>query len=79
MPPAGSLTAEQLSFFDTNGYLVLEPFSSDADVRALRDRMAELVAGIGGSNTTGSSEHHRMAMDDYYESGENISFFYEGI
>ncbi|CAL4935511.1 unnamed protein product [Urochloa decumbens] len=78
MPPAGSLTAEQLSFFDANGYLVLEPFSSEEDVRALRERMAELVAGIGGSNSTGSCEHHRMEMDDFYfKSGENISFFYE--
>jgi hypothetical protein len=36
----------------------LEPFSSEEDVRALRDRMAELVAGIGGSNSTDSGEHH---------------------
>jgi len=108
MPPAGSLTAEQLSFFDANGepphsltlpatggevihglarlvrsqrrsalteeistytpnlnlvrdlfdrfltgYLVLEPFSGEEDVRALRDRMAELIAGLDDA-----AQHH---------------------
>ncbi|KAG2546513.1 phytanoyl-CoA dioxygenase 1-like [Panicum virgatum] len=74
MPPAGSLTAEQLSFFDANGYLVLEPFSGEEDVRALRDRMAELIAGLDDA-----AQHHRMVLvDDYFSnSAENISFFYE--
>ncbi|PUZ37408.1 hypothetical protein GQ55_9G116900 [Panicum hallii var. hallii] len=77
MPPAGSLTAEQLSFFDANGYLVLEPFSGEEDVRALRDRMAELIAGLDDGGADGT-QHHRMEMDDYYfNSAENISFFYE--
>ncbi|OEL32676.1 hypothetical protein BAE44_0006305 [Dichanthelium oligosanthes] len=57
MPPARSLTAEQFGFFDTNGYLVLKQFSSEEDVWALRDRMAELIAGIGGGNSTGPCEH----------------------
>ncbi|PVH31342.1 hypothetical protein PAHAL_9G119900 [Panicum hallii] len=77
MPPAGSLTAEQLSFFDANGYLVLEPFSGEEDVQALRDRMAELIAGLDDGGADGT-QHHRMEMDDYYfNSAENISFFYE--
>nr|CAB3499022.1 unnamed protein product [Digitaria exilis] len=52
MPPAGSLTADQLSFFETNGYLVMDSFSSAEEVREMRDRMAELVAGFDGANTS---------------------------
>ncbi|KAF8681942.1 hypothetical protein HU200_045395 [Digitaria exilis] len=76
MPLAGSLTAEQLSFFHANGYLVLESFSSDEDVRALRDRMAELVAGSFDLHLKNKFFLlQRMAMDDYFfKSGENISF-----
>ncbi|KAG2546512.1 hypothetical protein PVAP13_9KG030100 [Panicum virgatum] len=74
MPPAGSLSSEQLSFFDANGYLVLESFSGEQDVRALRDRIAELVAG-----SDDGTQHHRVeVVDDYFSnSAENISFFYE--
>ncbi|RLN40471.1 phytanoyl-CoA dioxygenase 1-like isoform X1 [Panicum miliaceum] len=78
MPPAGSLTAEQLNFFDANGYLVLEPFSGEEDVLALRGRMAELIAGLDDGGADGT-QHHRAAMDDYcFKSADNISFFYEG-
>ncbi|KAL6637063.1 hypothetical protein ACP70R_024635 [Stipagrostis hirtigluma subsp. patula] len=79
MPPAGSLTADQLSFFDANGYLVLESFSSAEEVRAMRDRMAELLAGFDGANSSVfSTKDHQHLKDDYFfKSAENISFFFE--
>lgn len=97
MPPAGSLTADQLSFFENNGehvfvaphlpqplclpaaggrlppisklaaealisilrglslvpgYLVLESFSGAEEVQAMRDRMAELVEGFDGADSS---------------------------
>ncbi|KAM0853427.1 hypothetical protein ACQ4PT_051080 [Festuca glaucescens] len=79
MPPAGSLTADQLSFFDANGYLVLESFSSAEEVQAMRDRMSELVEGYDGDNSSVfSTKDHRQLKDDYFfKSAENISFFFE--
>ncbi|GJM96356.1 hypothetical protein PR202_ga13182 [Eleusine coracana subsp. coracana] len=74
------------------GYLVLESFSSEEEVREMRDRMAELVAGFDGANSTVfSTKDHvrhdllffhmtksRQLKDDYFfKSAENISFFFE--
>uniref|UniRef100_A0A0D9VY10 Fe2OG dioxygenase domain-containing protein n=1 Tax=Leersia perrieri TaxID=77586 RepID=A0A0D9VY10_9ORYZ len=79
MPPAGSLTDEQLRFFDTNGYLVLESFSSAEEVKAMRDRMTELVDGFDGASAAiFSTKDHRHAKNDFFfKSAENISFFFE--
>ncbi|GJN23577.1 hypothetical protein PR202_gb11239 [Eleusine coracana subsp. coracana] len=102
MPPAGSLTADQLSFFDTNGQLLHsysvfslclpsngdEFYCSEEEVREMRDRMAELVSGFDGANSTVfSTKDHvrrdllffsRQLKDDYFfKSAENISFFFE--
>ncbi|KAF8681940.1 hypothetical protein HU200_045393 [Digitaria exilis] len=63
MPPAGSLTADQLSFFETNGYLVMDSFSSAEEVREMRDRMAELVAGFDGANTSVFSTKDHVRLD----------------
>nr|ADP02208.1 PhyH domain-containing protein [Triticum aestivum] len=79
MPPAGSLTADQLSFFEKNGYLVLESFSGAEEVQAMRDRMAQLVDGFDGADSSVfSTKDHRQLKDDYFfKSAENISFFFE--
>ncbi|KAF0910212.1 hypothetical protein E2562_001409 [Oryza meyeriana var. granulata] len=79
MPPAGSLTDEQLSFFDTNGYLVLESFSSSEVVKAMRDRMAELVDGFDGASADvfSTKDHRQVKNDFFFKSAENISFFFE--
>ncbi|XP_006651733.1 phytanoyl-CoA dioxygenase 1 [Oryza brachyantha] len=79
MPPAGSLTDEQLRFFDTNGYLVLESFSSAEDVKGMRDRMAELVDGFDGAsaNVFSTKDHRQVKNEFFFKSAENISFFFE--
>ncbi|KAG2657911.1 phytanoyl-CoA dioxygenase 1-like isoform X2 [Panicum virgatum] len=77
-PPPGSLTPDQLCFFDTNGYLVLEQFAGAEEVQAMRDRMGQLVAVFDGASTTVFSGDQKQVMDDYFfKSAENISFFYE--
>ncbi|XP_072971981.1 phytanoyl-CoA dioxygenase 1 [Typha angustifolia] len=75
----GNLSAEQINFFNTNGYLVLESFSSDWEVKEMRDRMVELLEGFdGASSTIFSTKDHRQAKDNYFlNSAENISFFFE--
>ncbi|URE12193.1 Phytanoyl-CoA dioxygenase (PhyH) [Musa troglodytarum] len=75
---AGNLTPEQLDFFNTNGYLVLESFSSPEEVREMRDRMAELLDGFDGSLSSIFSTKNQQHTDDYFfESAEKISFFFE--
>ena len=41
----GSLTREQLAFYDREGYLVLERLLSDADLRPAREAMTRKVGG----------------------------------
>ncbi|KAJ8504277.1 hypothetical protein OPV22_005163 [Ensete ventricosum] len=78
MANAGNLTAEQLDFFDVNGYLILESFSSKQEVRKMRDRMAELLDGFDGSFSSIFSTKNQQHTDDYFfQSAENISFFFE--
>ncbi|RZS11532.1 hypothetical protein BHM03_00042871 [Ensete ventricosum] len=79
MANAGNLTAEQLDFFDVNGYLILESFSSKQEVRKMRDRMAELLDGFDGSfSSIFSTKNQQQHTDDYFfQSAENISFFFE--
>ncbi|RWV98018.1 hypothetical protein GW17_00039157 [Ensete ventricosum] len=81
MANAGNLTAEQLDFFDVNGYLILESFSSKQEVRKMRDRMAELLDGFDGSfSSIFSTKNQQQHTDDYFfQSAENISFFFEGL
>ena len=42
----GSLTREQLAFYDREGYLVLEQLLNDADLRPAREAMARKVEMI---------------------------------
>ncbi|WOK94168.1 phytanoyl-CoA dioxygenase 1 isoform X2 [Canna indica] len=76
---AGNLTADQLAFFNANGYLVLESFSSAEEVKDMRDRMAELLDGFDGSvSSIFSTKNQQQHTDDYFfESAEKISFFFE--
>ncbi|KAJ8477400.1 hypothetical protein OPV22_021127 [Ensete ventricosum] len=76
---AGNLTPDQLDFFNTNGYLVLQSFSSPEEVREMRDRMAELLDGFDGSfSSIFSTKNQQQHTDNYFfESAEKISFFFE--
>ncbi|XP_010916511.1 phytanoyl-CoA dioxygenase isoform X2 [Elaeis guineensis] len=75
----GNLSSDQLNFFNSNGYLVLESFSSPEEVKEMRDRMAELLQGFDSSNTSiFSTINQQKLTDDYFfESAEKISFFFE--
>lgn len=79
MGMVGNLSSDQLNFFYSNGYLVLESFSSPEEVKEMRDRMAELLQGFDSSNTSiFSTINQQKLTDDYFfESAEKISFFFE--
>ncbi|GKA38192.1 hypothetical protein Tco_0730743 [Tanacetum coccineum] len=48
---AGTLTSDQLHFFNSRGYLLIESFSSNEEVDALRKRMNELLHGFDPSSS----------------------------
>ncbi|ONK65421.1 uncharacterized protein A4U43_C07F36920 [Asparagus officinalis] len=76
---AGSLSPDQLEFFNSNGYLVIDSFSSFEEIQEMRDRMDELLKGFDPSKSSVfSTKNQREVTDEYfYESAENVSFFFE--
>lgn len=48
----GNLSSEQLQFFDSNGYLVLESFASQEEIQSMRKRMEELLDEFDCSSDT---------------------------
>lgn len=79
MGVSGSLTPEQLDFFNSNGYLVLESFSSPDEIEAMRKRMEQLLDEFDCSTSViFSTKDHNHAKDKYFfESADKISFFFE--
>ena len=57
---AGTLTLPRCLVL---GYLVMDSFSSEEEVREMRDRMAELVAGFDGANTSVFSTKDHVRLD----------------
>ncbi|XP_047332236.1 phytanoyl-CoA dioxygenase [Impatiens glandulifera] len=80
MAIAGSLSSDQLQFFNSHGYLVLESFASSEEVDCLRKRMEQLLDEFDYSSTASifSTKNQQQSTDDYFfESAEKISFFFE--
>ncbi|KAJ9563993.1 hypothetical protein OSB04_009153 [Centaurea solstitialis] len=76
----GTMTSDQLQFFNSQGYLVIESFSSSEEVDALRKRMDQLLDGFDSSSSASifSTKNQQRTSDEYfYESAEKISFFFE--
>ncbi|XP_073281477.1 phytanoyl-CoA dioxygenase [Primulina huaijiensis] len=77
---AKNLTSDQLQFFDSNGYLVLESFCNPDEIKSLRLRMDYLLDEFDASGKASifSTKNQQKTSDDYfYESVEKISFFFE--
>lgn len=76
----GRPTAEMLSFYQENGFLILENFAGDSACDALKTRIAELVDGFDPESvrSTFSTDDQAHAGDSYFrESGDKIRFFFE--
>uniref|UniRef100_A0A803NIJ6 Phytanoyl-CoA dioxygenase n=1 Tax=Cannabis sativa TaxID=3483 RepID=A0A803NIJ6_CANSA len=76
----GNLTPAQLHSFHSDGYIVMESFASTDEVESLRKRMVELLNQFDYSTTASifSTKNQQKLTDDYFfESAENISFFFE--
>eukprot|EP00250_Pteridium_aquilinum_P014808 c22213_g1_i1 orf=165-1004(+) len=74
-----SLTQEQVAFYESEGYLVIEEFASQDECKQMMCRMEELVCGFDPCQfTVFSSKTRKHDLDDYfYKSANNISFFFE--
>ncbi|KAK6122351.1 hypothetical protein DH2020_043971 [Rehmannia glutinosa] len=76
----GNLNSNQLQFFNSEGYLVLESFTSPDDIKSLRLKMEQLLDQFDCSSRASifSTRNQQQTTDDYFfESAENISFFFE--
>jgi phytanoyl-CoA hydroxylase len=74
------LTAQQLTDYRRDGFLVLEDFVSLEACDALKKRALELVAGfeLQGKASVFSTQEQTRTSDDYFlESGDKIRFFFE--
>ncbi|XP_022998431.1 phytanoyl-CoA dioxygenase [Cucurbita maxima] len=73
------LNSDQLQFYDSQGYLVVESFASPDEIDAMRKRMEQLLDEFDCSTSSVfSSVNQRQLTDDYFfQSAENISFFFE--
>ena len=75
-----SLTDQQLSQYDHNGFLVIENFVSASACDRLRERALELVAEFDPSDYVSifSTREQTRTSDDYFlGSGDKIRFFFE--
>jgi phytanoyl-CoA hydroxylase len=75
-----SLTDQQLSQYERQGFLVLENFVSAESCDRLRVRALELVAEFDPSSAVSifSTREQTRTSDDYFlGSGDNIRFFFE--
>ncbi|XP_009598678.1 phytanoyl-CoA dioxygenase isoform X1 [Nicotiana tomentosiformis] len=76
----GNLSSEQLQFFDSNGYLVLESFANPAEIESLRKRMEQMLDEFDCSSTASifsTKNQQQTTNDHFFESAEKISFFWE--
>ncbi|KAI9082159.1 hypothetical protein K1719_035899 [Acacia pycnantha] len=78
MGVVGNLTPDQLQFFNSQGYLVIESFASSDDIDAMMKRMEQILDEFDCSSTASifSTKNQQKRTDDYfYESVEKVSCF----
>ncbi|KAJ1410745.1 hypothetical protein B484DRAFT_336272 [Ochromonadaceae sp. CCMP2298] len=76
----GFLSPQQIAFYHTNGYLVLEHFWDLPTVDRLKLKIAEIVDAADLSRVTSvfsSQENVRKADDYFLTSGREVRFFWE--
>ncbi|KAF9680966.1 hypothetical protein SADUNF_Sadunf06G0176500 [Salix dunnii] len=75
----GTLSSDQLDSFNSQGYLVIESFASPEDIESMMKRMDKLLDDFDYTTVSVfSTKNQQRVTDDYfYQSAENISFFFE--
>ncbi|KAF8034939.1 hypothetical protein BT93_C1077 [Corymbia citriodora subsp. variegata] len=78
MGAKGYLSPDQLEFFNSQGYLVIESHACPEEIDAMMKRMEQLLDEFDCSTASIFSTKNQQHTDDYfYESAENVSFFFE--
>ncbi|XVF85368.1 hypothetical protein PTKIN_Ptkin17bG0112000 [Pterospermum kingtungense] len=79
MTIVGNLTPEQLHSFYSQGFLVVESFSSPEKIEAMRKRMDNLLQDFDPSTTASifSTKNQLQLTEFFHESADQISFFFE--
>ena len=70
---------EMLSFWNEEGFLVIEQFYDSSECDNLRNRAKELISDFEHSNVRSffDTNDQKHAEDDYFlESGDKIRFFF---
>lgn len=76
----GFLSAEQIEFYEKNGYLVIERFWDEETVERLRKKIVDIVmqADLSNVKSVFSTKENMRKADDYFlTSGREIRFFWE--
>lgn len=77
------LSVEQRSFFDSEGYLVIEGFWNIDTIQRLRQRILRILSDLKPGDSSvesvfSTTEQTRKTADNYFlESGDKIRFFWE--
>jgi len=74
------LTAQQLSSYERDGFLVIEDFAPREECEALKRRAEELVSAFDpqGVISIFTTKEQTRTSDDYFlESGDKVRFFFE--
>ncbi|KAJ7569173.1 hypothetical protein O6H91_01G064300 [Diphasiastrum complanatum] len=76
---SGSLSSDQIDFYRANGYLVLEKFSTEDECKEMLEHMESVVEHFDPYKISiFSTKNQKQHTDEYfYESANNISFFFE--
>ncbi|KUI62900.1 Phytanoyl-CoA dioxygenase domain-containing protein 1 [Cytospora mali] len=82
--PSGGLTADQVAFFNRNGYLIIPDALSPSTVQSLLDETHSLLSNFSLEDhpmtkfSTGGEDGEDHVGDDYFlTSGDKIRFFFE--
>ncbi|KAK5842493.1 phytanoyl-CoA dioxygenase isoform X2 [Gossypium arboreum] len=76
----GNLSPQQRQSFDSHGFLVIESFASPAEIEAMRKRMDGMLQAFDPTTTASifsTKNQVKLTSEYFYESAENISFFFE--
>lgn len=76
----GLLSKEQLEFFDTNGYLVIQDFASGEEMDSLRDAATRIVEAFDPNEhrSVFTTVNQTRVSDEYFlTSGDKIRCFFE--
>ncbi|KAF2675296.1 phytanoyl-CoA dioxygenase family protein [Microthyrium microscopicum] len=82
-PSPPGLTSDQLTFFNTNGYLIIPQELSPDTVKSLLSETHNLLNNFDLTNhpltkfTTGSSKDAHVGDDYFLTSGDKVRFFFE--